>query len=63
MERGLVSGARLDEAVLRILELKFRRGLFEEPFVAEHALWQGYTPGPVSPSPGADPGEHGTAEK
>lgn len=44
VERGLVSGARLDEAVLRILELKFRRGLFEEPFVAEHALWQGYTP-------------------
>ena len=44
VERGLVSGARLNEAVLRILELKFRRGLFEEPFVAEHALWQGYTP-------------------
>ena len=37
VERGLVSGARLDEAVLRILELKFRRGLFEEPFVP--LLW------------------------
>lgn len=44
VERGLVSTARLDEAVLRILELKFRRGLFEEPYVAENALWQGYTP-------------------
>lgn len=42
--RGLASTARLDEAVLRILELKFRRGLFEEPYVAENALWQGYTP-------------------
>lgn len=44
VERGLVSTVRLDEAVLRILELKFRRGLFEEPYVAENALWQGYTP-------------------
>lgn len=44
VERGLVSTTRLDEAVLRILELKFRRGLFEEPYVAENALWQGYTP-------------------
>lgn len=44
VERGLVSTARLEEAVLRILEMKFRRGLFEEPFIAEHALWQGYTP-------------------
>ena len=35
VERGLVSTARLEEAVLRILEMKFRRGLFEEPFVAE----------------------------
>ena len=30
---GLVSEARLDESVLRILELKFRLGLFENPFV------------------------------
>lgn len=41
--QGLVSEARLDEAVARILEVKFRRGLFEEPFVAENAQWQGYT--------------------
>ena len=44
VELGLVSTARLEEAVLRILEMKFRRGLFEEPFVAENELWQGYTP-------------------
>ena len=30
---GLVSEARLDASVLRILELKFRLGLFESPFV------------------------------
>ena len=30
---GLVSEARLDESVLRVLELKFRLGLFENPFV------------------------------
>lgn len=41
--RGLVSQSRLDAAVLRILEVKFRRGLFEEPFVPENNRWQGYT--------------------
>ena len=41
VEKGLVSVARLDEAVLRILEIKFRRGLFESPFVAENDQWQG----------------------
>ncbi|MDE7218953.1 MAG: glycoside hydrolase family 3 C-terminal domain-containing protein [Oscillospiraceae bacterium] len=42
--RGLVSEARIDEAAGRVLELKFRRGLFEEPFVPENDHWQGYTP-------------------
>jgi len=34
VKAGLVSEARLDAAVLRILELKFRLGLFENPFVS-----------------------------
>jgi beta-glucosidase len=33
VQAGLVSEARLDVSVLRILELKFRLGLFENPFV------------------------------
>ena len=33
VKSGLVSEARLDASVLRILELKFRLGLFENPFV------------------------------
>ena len=41
--RGLASEARIDEAAGRVLELKFRRGLFEEPFVPESSCWQGYT--------------------
>lgn len=43
MTQGLISEKRLDEAVLRILEVKFRRGLFETPFVPENNLWQGFT--------------------
>jgi beta-glucosidase len=34
VKSGLVSESRLDASVLRILELKFRLGLFENPFVA-----------------------------
>ena len=33
VKSGLVSEARLDASVLRVLELKFRLGLFENPFV------------------------------
>ncbi|MGK5697927.1 glycoside hydrolase family 3 N-terminal domain-containing protein [Streptomyces sp. URMC 128] len=32
VERGLVSEAALDEAVARVLRLKFRLGLFEQPY-------------------------------
>lgn len=38
VERGLVSEERLDEAVLKVLELKFRRGLFEHPYLEEKEL-------------------------
>lgn len=44
VERGLVSPARIDEAAGRVLELKFRRGLFEEPYIPEDDRWRGYTP-------------------
>ena len=44
VERGLVDEKRIDEAAYKILELKFRRGLFDEPFVPETDQWRGYTP-------------------
>ena len=43
VDRGLTSQERIDGAAGRVLELKFRRGLFEEPFVPENNHWQGYT--------------------
>lgn len=33
VQKGLVSAEKLDEAVLRVLQAKFRLGLFERPFV------------------------------
>ncbi|MDE7261282.1 MAG: glycoside hydrolase family 3 C-terminal domain-containing protein, partial [Oscillospiraceae bacterium] len=44
VERGLLDERRIDEAAYHILELKFRRGLFDEPFVPETDQWRGYTP-------------------
>lgn len=35
VEKGYVPLERLDEAVLRVLELKFARGLFEKPYLDE----------------------------
>ena len=35
VERGLVEEARIDEACKRILTVKFRRGLFENPYLPE----------------------------
>ena len=35
VEKGLVDEKLLDEAVLRVLELKFKRGLFEHPYMEE----------------------------
>ncbi len=37
VERGLVSEKEVDRAALRVLELKFRRGLFEHPYLEESA--------------------------
>ena len=42
--RGLVDEGRIDEAVLRVLTVKFRRGLFERPYLPETADYQRYTP-------------------
>lgn len=36
VERGLVAEARIDEACQRILTVKFRRGLFENPYLPEN---------------------------
>lgn len=35
---GLIPVARIDEAVLRILEVKFALGLFEDPFAPRHLI-------------------------
>lgn len=35
MKNGLIEETLLDEAVLRVLTLKFQRGLFEHPYVEE----------------------------
>ena len=35
VEQGLVTEAELDRSVLRVLELKFRLGLFEHPYLEE----------------------------
>ena len=37
VKSGLVSETRIDASVLRILDLKFRLGLFENPFVDPHS--------------------------
>lgn len=38
VERGLVSEEKLNEAVTKVLEVKFARGLFENPCIEENAL-------------------------
>lgn len=38
VERGLVSEEKLNEAVVKVLEVKFERGLFENPYIEEKAL-------------------------
>ena len=43
-ERGLVPESVVDEAAERVLTLKFRRGLFEQPFVPENTRRQLFTP-------------------
>ncbi|MBQ9796960.1 MAG: glycoside hydrolase family 3 C-terminal domain-containing protein [Clostridia bacterium] len=41
---GILKEDELDAAVLRVLKLKFDRGLFEHPYVEESTHWQSYTP-------------------
>lgn len=48
---GLVSEERIDEAAGRVLELKFRRGLFDEPFIPEGTHWQVYSSPELFPEP------------
>ena len=42
LDRGLVTEAKIDEACGRILTVKFRRGLFENPYVPETDHWTAY---------------------
>ncbi|MBQ7231401.1 MAG: glycoside hydrolase family 3 C-terminal domain-containing protein [Oscillospiraceae bacterium] len=42
VQRGLVEEARIDEAVMRILTVKFRRGLFENPYLPENDAYCQY---------------------
>lgn len=44
VDRGLTSIERIDQAVKRILTVKFRRGLFDHPFVPENRDYCGFTP-------------------
>ena len=43
IEKGYISEADVDKAVLRVLELKFKRGLFENPFLSENGEPETYT--------------------
>ncbi len=43
IDRGLITEQDLDEAVLRVLTLKFERGLFERPYLEEDRDGSGYT--------------------
>ena len=43
LERGLVTEEKINEACGRILSVKFRRGLFENPYVPETDHWTTYT--------------------
>lgn len=42
LEQGLISEEELDRAALAVLEMKFERGLFDQPYVEESHLWEGF---------------------
>ena len=42
VQKGLVEEARIDEACKRILAVKFRLGLFENPYVEENDHWRSF---------------------
>ncbi len=43
LDRGLILTKDLDEAVFRVLTLKFELGLFDNPYIKEKDSWTGYT--------------------
>jgi len=43
LERGLITMEHIDEAVLRVLTVKYERGLFEDPYIEETDQWRSYT--------------------
>lgn len=38
VDQGLLEESQIDEAVLRVLKLKFEKGLFEHPYMEENML-------------------------
>lgn len=40
--QGLISEEELNRAALAILKMKFERGLFDQPYVEESHLWEGF---------------------
>lgn len=44
VDRGLIPEAEIDQAVKRILVVKFRRGLFEHPYIPEDDRYCRFTP-------------------
>ncbi len=43
LECGLITMEQIDEAVLRVLTLKYERGLFDHPYLEENDAWTSYT--------------------
>jgi beta-glucosidase len=43
LERGFISEKIINEAALRVLTMKFQRGLFENPYIKEDDSWTDYT--------------------
>ena len=61
---GSVPEALIDEAVLRILQLKFRLGLFDQPYTDEALCRNNHPPPRLSrPGPPRGPGEHGPPQE
>lgn len=55
VKSGEISEARIDESILRILRLKTKLGLFDDPFVSRAGWTAPWAPGPTSPPPTGSP--------
>ena len=55
VERGLITMAKVDEIVGRVLTEKFRLGLFEKPYADENAIDLQNDANPAGCARGSDP--------